>query len=34
MLRVGEEEVEPSMDLLELQASHIWFNKAGWPHSY
>jgi hypothetical protein len=29
MIRVGEEELEPNTELLELQASHIWFNKAG-----
>jgi hypothetical protein len=34
MIRVGEEELEPNMELLELQASHIWFNKAGSGHSY
>jgi hypothetical protein len=34
MSRVGEEELEPNTELLELQASHIWFNKAGRGHSY
>jgi hypothetical protein len=32
MIRVGEEELEPNTELLELQASHIWFNKAGSGH--
>ncbi len=32
MIRVGEEELEPNTELLELQASHIWFNKAGNGH--
>jgi hypothetical protein len=30
-IRVGEEELEPNTELLELQASHIWFNKAAVP---
>jgi hypothetical protein len=34
MIRVGEEELEPNTELVELQASHIWFNKAGSGYSY